>query len=120
LKVNRTPVDLICRHAVLPGIENREELPHAGREPEFLPPRRAADQAVVANNQIATDRDPCRQTIDDKEILEPFWPFSAPPPNTRSVSSAAFGIIDLRFFGCLTVEETAAAMRISPATVKRE
>ncbi|PYR53955.1 MAG: RNA polymerase subunit sigma-70 [Acidobacteria bacterium] len=29
-------------------------------------------------------------------------------------------IVELRFFGGLTVEETAAAMRISPATVKRE
>jgi RNA polymerase sigma factor (TIGR02999 family) len=29
-------------------------------------------------------------------------------------------IVELRFFGGLTVEETAAALRISPATVKRE
>ena len=29
-------------------------------------------------------------------------------------------IVELRFFGCLTVEETAAALGISPATVKRE
>lgn len=29
-------------------------------------------------------------------------------------------IVELRFFGGLTVEETAEAMRISPATVKRE
>jgi len=29
-------------------------------------------------------------------------------------------IVELRFFGGLTVEETATAMRISPATVKRE
>lgn len=29
-------------------------------------------------------------------------------------------IVELRFFGGLTIEETAAALRISPATVKRE
>ena len=29
-------------------------------------------------------------------------------------------IVELRFFGGLTVEETAAALGISPATVKRE
>ena len=29
-------------------------------------------------------------------------------------------IVELRFFGGLTVEETAAALKISPATVKRE
>lgn len=29
-------------------------------------------------------------------------------------------VVELRFFGGLTVEETAAVMRISPATVKRE
>src|SRR5262249_57996106 len=29
-------------------------------------------------------------------------------------------IVELRFFGGLTVEETAAALNISPATVKRE
>ena len=29
-------------------------------------------------------------------------------------------VVELRFFGGLTVEETAGALRISPATVKRE
>jgi RNA polymerase sigma factor (sigma-70 family) len=29
-------------------------------------------------------------------------------------------IVELRFFGGLTIEETAEALRISPATVKRE
>jgi RNA polymerase sigma factor (sigma-70 family) len=29
-------------------------------------------------------------------------------------------IIELRFFGGLSIEETAAALKISPATVKRE
>jgi DNA-directed RNA polymerase specialized sigma24 family protein len=29
-------------------------------------------------------------------------------------------IVELRFFGGLTVEETAEALQISPATVKRE
>jgi RNA polymerase sigma factor (sigma-70 family) len=29
-------------------------------------------------------------------------------------------IVELRFFGGLTVEETAVVLRISPATVKRE
>ena len=29
-------------------------------------------------------------------------------------------IIELRFFGGLTIEETAAALSVSPATIKRE
>jgi RNA polymerase sigma-70 factor, ECF subfamily len=37
-----------------------------------------------------------------------------------SLDPAQSRIVELRFFGGLTIEETAEAMRVSPATVKRE
>ena len=47
-------------------------------------------------------------------------PGSAGPPDTNRLRRDQGRIVELRFFGGLTVEETAAALKISPATVKRE
>jgi RNA polymerase sigma-70 factor (ECF subfamily) len=58
-------------------------------------PERGADPLDV----IAVDR-----ALDDLERLDP----------------DQAKIVELRFFGGLTVEETGAVLRISPATVKRE
>ena len=46
--------------------------------------------------------------------------WTARSPSSRALDPDQARIIELRFFGGLTVEETAAALAVSPATVKRE
>ena len=56
---------------------------------------------------------PQRESIDIEELDRALGRLSRRDPQQER-------IVELRFFGGLTVEETAAALQISPATVKRD
>ena len=59
-------------------------------------------------DRLAVDRDVNLLALDDAlQRMEAFDPQKA-------------RIVELRYFGGLTIEETAEALRISPATVKRD
>jgi RNA polymerase sigma factor (TIGR02999 family) len=67
-------------------------------------PKICLDEAIAVSNETA------HELLVIDELLN----------RLASVDSQGSRIVELRFFGGLTVEETAEAMDISPATVKRE
>jgi RNA polymerase sigma factor (TIGR02999 family) len=67
-------------------------------------PKISLEEAVAVSNETA------HELLVIDELLN----------RLASIDSQGSRIVELRFFGGLTVEETAEAMDISPATVKRE
>jgi len=67
-------------------------------------PKISLDEAIAISNETA------QELLVIDELLNRF----------ASIDSQASRVVELRFFGGLTVEETAEVMGISPATVKRE
>ncbi len=85
---------ILVNHAVAHAAEKR------GGEHEKL----SLDEAMGSSNPEQVDLIALDEALTELERLD--------PQQTR--------IVELRFFGGLTIEETAEALRISPATVKRD
>ncbi|MGL5001450.1 MAG: sigma-70 family RNA polymerase sigma factor [Casimicrobium sp.] len=65
--------------------------------------------------------DDVNQTIENRAQIEiNFIALDAALAKLRALSPRQAEVVDLRFFGGLSIEETAKVMNISPATIKRE
>jgi RNA polymerase sigma factor (TIGR02999 family) len=74
--------------------------------------RGGGDVAIPLNDAVQTPENP----IDVVDALD----LDRALQKLEQLDPAQGRVVELRFFGGLTVEETAAALGISPATVKRE
>jgi RNA polymerase sigma factor (TIGR02999 family) len=99
---NRAHFCAIAAHSMRQILIERARARHALKR-GGAQPRITLDEALVAGSEPSVDLVALDQALDRLQALD--------PEQAR--------LVELRFFGGLTVEETAEAMNISPATVKR-
>lgn len=72
--------------------------------------KRGGGMHRVTLGDVAHDHGPCIDVLQLEEALE----------RLAALDPAQARLVELRYFGGLTIEETAEALEMSPATVKRE